>query len=145
MTRPRAAGLALRVAALAAVAALLAGGAALAQEAPMPPEDFEAYTEGQTLYFAEDGAVYGAESYRPGRRVRWSYLDGRCSEGRWFPGPAGAICFEYDDQAEVHCWQFYARAEGLEARYLGEGAAMRLFEAGRSTAPLLCTGPEVGV
>ncbi len=51
----------------------------------MTAAEFEAYVEGRTMTFGTGGAPYGAEEYRPGRRVRWSVFDGECYEGVWYP------------------------------------------------------------
>ena len=64
--------------------ALCAAGPAAAQDA-MTAAEFEAHVEGRTMTYATaGGAPYGAEEYRPGRRVRWSVLDGECLEGVWY-------------------------------------------------------------
>ena len=55
---------------------------ALAQERPMSAAEFEAYTTGKTLTFSSDGYAYGMEEYDADRRVRWSFLDGDCREGK---------------------------------------------------------------
>ena len=64
--------------------------------AEMSAAEFEAYTEGKTLYFGQSGAPYGAEIYHENRRVQWSFLDGHCKEGRWYEAD-GLICFVYED------------------------------------------------
>ena len=43
---------------------------------PMNGAQFEAYVEGKTLYFGQNGQAYGVEEYLEDRRVRWSFLDG---------------------------------------------------------------------
>ena len=45
--------------------ALALGGSA-SHAAPLSADAFEAYTTGKTLYFSEDGEIYGAERYMPG-------------------------------------------------------------------------------
>ena len=42
----------------------------------LSPEEFERATEGRTLFYANDGQIYGVEEYLPGRRVIWSFDDG---------------------------------------------------------------------
>jgi len=48
-------------------------GPAFAQS-PMTAAEFEAYTNGKTLYFNNQGETYGAERYFGKRRVEWSFL-----------------------------------------------------------------------
>ena len=123
------------------LAALLAGPAA----AEMSAEAFDAYTRGQTFYYGTEGeAPYGAEEYLPGRRVRWSFLDGECQEGYWYAdGPL--ICFVYENRPEPQCWSFERRAGRLVARFEGETPMAELYEVRKSHEPLQCPGPKVGV
>jgi hypothetical protein len=130
----------MRIAALAL--ALVTPALTLAQEAMTGPE-FEAYTTGKTLLYGTGGTVYGGEDYRPGRKVRWSFLDGRCLDGTWYDdGPL--ICFVYVDDPAPVCWAFYATPGGLIA-YLNGDEAQALYETGEAQEPLYCVGPEVGV
>jgi hypothetical protein len=116
-----------------------------AEDRPMSAAEFEAYTEGRTLSFGVGGEVYGMEQYRPGRRVTWTFLDGECSEGRWYAEGA-EICFVYDDIPSPQCWLFFRGEEGLVARFSGpEGPSTVLYEVGETREPMMCLGPEVGV
>ena len=126
---------------LAVVLALIAAPALA--EAPMSGDAFEAYTTGKTLLYGYDGKTYGGEDYLPGRRVRWSFLDGRCLDGRWYED-GQAICFIYDDDPAPVCWVFFAGETGLGAELVGDGGGQSLYEIGAATEPLLCLGPEVG-
>lgn len=111
-------------------------------ESPMSAEEFESYATGRTLIYGDADGPYGVEEYLPGRRVRWSFLDGECIDGHWF-AEAEAICFAYDGRASPVCWHFFLRADGLRARPLsGSGD---LYEISRSRAPMVCRGPRVGV
>lgn len=112
--------------------------------AEMSAEEFDSYTRGKTLTYAQGGAPYGAEAYLEGRRVQWSFLDGRCKEGHWYPAE-GLICFVYEDNPTPQCWSFDRRPQGLVARFENDPAQITLYEADESTQPLLCLGPEVGV
>jgi len=116
--------------------------------AAMTGAEFEAYTEGRTLYFGSEGQEYGAEDYLPNREVRWSFLDGACREGYWYEqtGPTGPeICFVYEDRPNApQCWVFERTANGLRAIFQGESGRV-LYEARRSEEPQLCVGPDVGV
>ena len=116
--------------------------------AAMSGAEFEAYTEGRTLYFGSGSTAYGAEDYLPGREVRWSFLDGDCKAGFWYE-EAGAngpeICFIYEDRPRApQCWTFEDTGQGLRATFRGESGTV-LYEARRSEEPQLCLGPEVGV
>lgn len=118
-------------------------GPGLAQEA-LDAEAFEALTRGKTFYFSAEGAPYGGEQYLGDRRVRWSFLDGKCLEGRWWQ-EGEMICFVYEDDPDWHCWQFRMEADGLRAQVAGDAGGRVLYELRQSAEPLLCLGPEVGV
>ena len=124
-------------------ACLLASTAASA-ETPMTAEAFEAYTQGKTLFFAESGSTYGIEEYLSNRRVRWSYLDGECQDGHWYPS-GDMICFEYDNIAEPQCWRFFERPGGLSASFGSEAGGTQLYETLQSNEPMMCLGPKIGV
>lgn len=111
--------------------------------APMDAADFEAYTNGKTLYFSESGEAYGAERYLPDRKVEWSFLDGRCKQGEWYPDN-GAICFVYEDRPDPQCWTFEKTARGLRATFIGSDQSTELYEAQQSDEPMYCMGPDVG-
>lgn len=129
-----------------AFAALIAALPPIASaQVPMTPEEFEAYVTGRTLTFGMDGMPYGIEEFRENRRTVWAFLGEECREGHWFPRD-DQICFAYDDAPDQHhCWIFWRSESGLNARFIGDGAVTELYEVQRSTRPLLCTGPEVGV
>jgi hypothetical protein len=122
----------------------LMAGQALA-DTPLDGAAFGALTTGKTIVFDVDGAPYGAEEYLPDNRVRWSFLDGNCLEGRWFQ-KGEAICFVYEDQPDEHCWLFYEEASGaLSARLAELGAESRYYGMLEQREPLYCKGPLVGV
>lgn len=111
---------------------------------PMTGAEFEAYTTGKTLFFGQNGAAYGAETYLENRRVRWSFLDGECKNGYWYDeGPL--ICFVYEDRPEPQCWTFELGPRGLIARFENDPAATELYEAQDVGEEMLCLGPKVGV
>ena len=125
------------------IAWLIWAGTALA--APMTGAEFEAYTSGQTLYFGSEGQEYGAEEYLDDRRVRWSFLDGKCKEGVWYEAADNNICFVYEDRPDdAQCWTFERSPGGLTATFQGPSGRV-LYEARRTEEPMLCLGPEVGV
>ena len=86
---------------------------------------------------------YGGEDYLPGNKVRWSFLDGRCLEGRWYEA-APNICFVYSDDPTPICWTFFEGPDGLTALLDGDPDSV-LYETGEAEAPLFCLGPDVGV
>lgn len=112
--------------------------------APMDASAFEAYTKGKTLYFSEGREAYGAERYLPGRKVEWSFLDGVCKTGEWYPDK-GAICFVYEDRPDPQCWHFETTGRGLRATFIGSDQSTELYEAEQSDKPMYCIGPDVGV
>ena len=113
-------------------------------QTPMSGAEFDSYTRGKTLYYGAGGDTYGVEQYKDDRRVVWSFLDGKCLEGRWYEASGGFICFEYEDGTGPQCWQFYQGSNGLQAVFEG-GEDVPLYEALQDDKPMLCLGPEVGV
>lgn len=126
-----------------AVFAGLSASGALAQD-PMTGKEFEAYVTGKTLYFGEGGQDYGVEEYLENRRVRWSFLDGKCKDGSWYED-SGLICFVYEDRETPQCWSFFKESNGLRAIFDGDPNLTTLYEARQDDKPMLCYGPEVGV
>lgn len=116
---------------------------AMAQDS-MSAAEFDAYTQGKTLYYGRGGVAYGAEIYHKNRRVQWSFLDGQCKEGSWYED-AGMICFVYEDRPDPQCWSFAESAAGLIARFENDPTSTELYEAQDSNEELLCLGPKVGV
>ncbi len=110
----------------------------------MDAAEFDAYTRGKTFYFGANGAAYGAEEYLEDRRVRWSFLDGKCQEGYWYEED-GLICFVYENRSEPQCWSFERTPEGLVARFRNDPAQTTLYEVEATNEPLMCLGPEIGV
>lgn len=116
---------------------------AIAQDL-MSAEEFDAYTRGKTFYYGAEGAPYGGEEYLDNRRVRWSFLDGRCQEGEWYE-ENGLICFVYEDKPEPQCWSFQRAGSGLFAQFENDPDQTLLYEMEQSGEPLHCLGPEIGV
>jgi len=125
-------------------ALLIAAPAAMAAETPMTGAEFDAYTQGKTFYYAENGRDYGGEEYLPDRRVRWSFLDGRCKDGLWYE-QADQICFIYEDSTDPQCWTFYDGPDGLVAQFENDPTRAMLYETRQSDEPMMCLGPDVGV
>ncbi|MBR9765954.1 MAG: hypothetical protein GYB53_21165 [Rhodobacteraceae bacterium] len=119
------------------------GSPSQAMPGAMSAQEFDAYSLGKTFYYGAEGEAYGVEEYLPGRRVRWSFLDGDCKEGHWYE-EAGNICFVYEDQPDPQCWSFVQGGSGLTAYFQG-GEGTVLYEMQSSSDPMQCKGPEVGV
>lgn len=116
---------------------------AMAQDR-LTAEQFDAYTRGHTFFYGSVGTAYGAEEYKDNRRVRWSFLDGRCLEGEWYEH-AGLICFVYDLEPDPQCWSFRHGSNGLVAQFANDPTLTELYEVKRSAEPLSCIGPDTGV
>ncbi len=116
---------------------------ALAAEA-LSATEFESYVKGKTLYFGKAGQAYGVEEYLNNRRVRWSFLDGKCKDGYWYE-EAGQICFVYEDTPDPQCWSFFKEGEGLRAVFQNDPSSTVLYEAQQDDEPMMCLGPEIGV
>jgi hypothetical protein len=129
-------------AALALLPFLFAATGLWAEER-LTASEFEAYVTGRTLYYSSGTGEYGAEQYLPGRRVIWTFLDGECSEGRWYEED-GLICFVYDFDLTPQCWSFWRESGRIAARFENDPALTELYELRQSDKPLLCYGPEVG-
>jgi hypothetical protein len=112
-------------------------------QSPLTPEEFEARVTGRTLTYSADGMAYGAEEYLEGRRVRWSYLDGECQDGRWYVS-GQQICFIYEGIAGPQCWQFYSRDGQIMARFENDPVQTELYETSKTDEALYCLGPKVG-
>ncbi|MEX0302637.1 MAG: hypothetical protein AB3N24_09460 [Leisingera sp.] len=123
---------------------LLALPAAAAAGEPLNAEQFDSYTQGRTLFYGFGGSMYGVERYLPGRRVIWSFLDGKCQEGSWYE-EAGQICFLYQDRNDPQCWSFELTPGGLTARFENDPESTQLYEAEEIGEEMLCYGPDVGV
>ena len=122
---------------------LLFAAAPVLADTPMGAAEFDAYTQGKTLYYGTDGQRYGVEEYLPNRRVRWSFLDGKCKDGFWYED-AGLICFVYEDNSVPQCWSFVRTRDGISAVFETGDDATQLYEI-EGDAEMLCLGPEVGV
>jgi len=112
-------------------------------QTPMTASEFEAHTSGKTLYYGVGGQRYGVEAYLPDRRVRWSFLDGECKDGAWYPS-GDQICFVYDDNPVPQCWLFYLDGDHLAAQFASGDNPTVLYEI-EGAGEMLCLGPKVGV
>jgi len=113
-------------------------------ETPMTSSQFDAYTQGKTLYYGNNGQHYGAEEYLANKGVRWSFLDGKCKEGYWYADQQ-SICFVYEDNPDPQCWKFFLRDGKLLAEFTSDNATTNLYEVDHGDTEMLCLGPDVGV
>ncbi len=128
---------------LALIASLIA--APVWAQDQMSAQDFDAYSKGKTFYYGSQGKPYGVEEYFNNQRVRWSFLNGQCQEGRWYEDQ-GAICFVYENTPTPQCWRFFRSPEGMTAQFEGEdGALTELYQMQDAPEAMQCPGPEVGV
>lgn len=127
----------------AAIAFALAATLAHA-ETPLDADGFDAVVTGRTLIYGTAAGSYGIEEYLPGRRVRWSFLDGDCMEGRWYP-KGDAICFAYEHRADPECWLFHLDEGRLGARPLRQPEGPSLYVIAESPEPMICRGPHLGM
>ena len=125
--------------AMALLAALPTGAAE-----PMNGAAFDAYTQGKTLFYGQNGEAYGAEVYLENRRVKWSFLDGICKDGYWYED-AGQICFVYEDNPTPQCWAFTTEDGKLTARFENLPGATELYEANDVGEEMICLAPNLGV
>ena len=110
----------------------------------MTAAEFEAYATGKILTYAENGAVWGTEQYKPNRRVVWAFTTSECRDGYWYE-KGDQICFVYEDPNDPQCWLFFKQANGLAAQFMGPGGGSLLSEVAKSASPMACAGPQVGV
>ncbi len=114
----------------------------MAEGVPLSPDQLEAMALGRTFAYAEQGHVWGRETYLPDRRVLWRAVDDDCKAGHWW-AEGRAICFAYDDGTTNQCWQFLQTGAGLRAAFLGNPAAP-LASLHEEADPVPCPGPAIG-
>lgn len=110
----------------------------------LTPQEFEAYANGKTLYFAQQGQPFGVEQYLPGRQSIWQFADGTCANGIWF-ARKNLICFVYDGDEVEQCWTFIDKDGTFAARALGREPEADLDVIWRDQAPISCKAPDLGV
>lgn len=116
---------------------------AAANDDPLSAAAFEAFVTGKTLAYSTKEGPFGAEDYLENRRVRWSYLDGQCMDGVWYP-VGEQICFQYDEIEAPQCWTFFLRGGRLLARFENREDAAPVYQTDELSAPLQCLGPRIG-
>lgn len=110
----------------------------------MNAAQFDTYTQGKTLTYAQEGiTLFGVEQYRSNRNVTWAIDGGECQRGVWYESK-GNICFRYNNDPEPACWQFFNTPRGLRAIYMTDPNTITLTATRITTNPLICPGPEVG-
>jgi hypothetical protein len=132
----------LSLSALPALSPLPAGA-----ETVMSAAEFEAWSTGKTLTYAQGGAVWGSEAHLAGRATEDQDDDGTCRSGQWFP-QADMICFAYADSPGPYCWRFLRDGDEVIAEVADDGDSedgdSARYSVTLSDAPLDCT-PRVGV
>lgn len=117
-------------------------------EVPLSGTDFAAHVGTDTITYDYSTGTRGTAEYGPNNTLRWAFRDGPCLEAQWF-ARNDEICFAYADGRLSACWQFFLDGNSLRgtATELGSGSTepLEIREAGRSSAPLDCPGPDVGV
>jgi hypothetical protein len=126
-----------------ALALAVAATPALAQT-PMTGEEFDAYVTGHTITYQQFDFTFGIEEYLPDRKVRWSVAPGTCQYGSWYP-EGSYICFVYEYDPTPHCWTFWMEGGTMKALSDTGQPGEELTAIDRSTKPLACPGPDVGV
>ena len=59
---------------------------------------------------------YGIEAYRADNRVSWGWLEtGQCTDGTWAEAAPRTICYEYEGDDRLHCWQYFEEDGNLFA------------------------------
>jgi hypothetical protein len=108
----------------------------------LTPQAFETFATGKTFAYAQDGVIWGRETYLPGRRVMWRAVGEDCQIGHW-QAEDMAVCFTYDNQPNAQCWAFSLGASGLIAHFLNDPASPPAY-ASEEPGAIACPGPEIG-
>lgn len=112
-------------------------------ETIVTPSEFEALSNGKTLYFSRNGQHFGAEQFYTRRRTLWQNGLKECLDGEWF-AKQDMICFNYNTENDPQCWHFIKKSDGYVARSEGSTAEFDIFMYNIDTKPLDCKGPSVG-
>jgi hypothetical protein len=124
------------------LAMILAASPALA-ETPLNADQFDTATQGNTITYDYGSGILGTEEYLEGRKVRWAFEGDLCIYGTWNE-QGDEICFVYENDPAAKCWHYYLRDGVIHGQYLGPGADS-IVEVERTSTPLPCAGPDVGV
>lgn len=91
---------------LSALLALLLLAPAVRADEPIPFEEWQKLTLGQTVYYTIDGTFFGREYYWPGTdRITFQHASGTCAEAHWTYAD-GIYCFHFD---RPHCFAHVRR------------------------------------
>jgi hypothetical protein len=134
----------MRLAARLALLALAPVVQAAQAQTMMTADEFDAWSLGKTLDFANSSGVFGSEEYLPGRQVRWAGMDGQCMHGHWFGGDQ-MICFAYEQDSRLHCWTLWREGDSVTARSVHDLPDDPPRHVAEAQSPLVCQGPDVGV
>ena len=110
----------------------------------MSGAEFDALSQGTTMYFTENGQFYGAEQFLPDRRSVWRAEDGTCVNGKWNE-EKGSLCFLYDNGDGPYCWDITGSIEDMTITSTTGPDPLVLKLSGQDTTPIICTGPAFGV
>ncbi|MEP5758303.1 MAG: hypothetical protein ABJ327_03125 [Litoreibacter sp.] len=112
-------------------------------ETILSPQEFEAFVQNSTVYFDRYGTPYGSEQYLRNRKVIWSFANGECEFGEWFPRE-DQICFQYENQNTPLCWHFVEQDGIKRARVVGDDPVADLHIVAQDKQPVNCEAPNVG-
>ncbi|MDP3261775.1 MAG: hypothetical protein U1E06_02625 [Tabrizicola sp.] len=113
-------------------------------ETPLTGPQFDANVTGSTITYDYGGGLFGTEEYLPDRAVRWAFEGDTCVYGTWYQR-GEQICFVYDNEPTPQCWLYFLENGGIRGRYMGPDGGWEILESQRTTNPLSCAGPDVGV
>jgi hypothetical protein len=112
-------------------------------ETPLSGEEFDSSVTGSTITYDYGGGIFGTEEYLPDRRVRWAFEGDTCVYGTWYQ-KTDEICFIYENDPEPKCWHYFLRDGAIHGTFRGVGSD-NIVEVERTSNPLPCAGPDVGV
>lgn len=105
---------------------------------PLTAEEFDQRTRGTTMTFSMEGEPYGVERYMADRQVLWSFLDGECSRGHWYP-EGEQICFVYDHAPEEpQCWEVYDEGDHLRVEFMNVPDSQVDYSARQGDEEMIC-------
>ena len=116
--------------------------AAAGAETRMSSAEFESWSNGRTLEYYIDGALWGSEMHLADRATIDADAGGACRSGHWYPA-GDDICFVYDSSPGPYCWRFLKEGDQIIAEYVGD-ALSESISVTLSDAPIPCD-PGVGV
>lgn len=115
--------------------------------APMSMEDYLKRVAGRTYTIAEPGiAPYGIEAYLPDQRVTWGWFEsGICMDGVFFEREPGTLCYDYEDDPDLHCWQYFEdKPSGQMYAIDADDPASVIYELQQTTQSIPCVDEFLG-